>query len=287
VTIQCMALLLLIGSAVASTPAGTIIENRARLSYIDGATGKLVNIVSNISTISVAQYFDFSILAKHTIRPQAGSLVNLSHQLVNTGNAPDDYFLAAKALTSSGGSENDASGETSLAAIVVYHDLNGNGVVDADEPEINHTPVLAAGQSIDLVVQGVVPRGVLPGTSMLLEMSAKSLNTTTLIKSVVDETIIATNTVLDITKHSSPECRVALFPGDEVTHRVEIRNTGSAGIDGTALMINGQKQTGVVIKQPVPAHMQFSGFKQRNYACSTSLIMKILPIIYRCGMVSI
>ena len=128
-TIRCLALFFCFGVAVASTPAGTIIENRARLSYVDGATGKIVNIVSNISTISVAEYFDFSILAQHTIRPKAGAVVNLSHQLVNTGNATDDYFLFANALTSPGGSGPDNNALTTLEDVVVYHDLNGLSLI--------------------------------------------------------------------------------------------------------------------------------------------------------------
>ncbi len=270
-----MALLFCFGVAVASTPAGTIIENRARLSYVDGATGKIVNIVSNVSTISVAEYFDFSILAQHKIRPRAGAVVNLSHQLVNTGNAPDEYFLTTNALTSSGGSAPDHNAVATLEDVVVYHDLNGNGVVDPDEEPIIHTPELAAGKSIDLVIQGIVPRGVLPGTSMMLELSAKSSHTINLIKSVVDETIVAADTILDISKQSSPECRVALYPGDEVTQRVEISNTGSAGFDGTALMINGEKRIGVVVEQPVPEHMSFSRFSQRDYPTGAREVIRL------------
>lgn len=265
--------------ATAATSPGTMIQNQAELSYVDADTGETVNIVSNITTITVGQFFDFSLLAKHSVKSSAGEAVILSHQLVNTGNTTDSYFIGANPLstTLSGDQHKGPAGEyaLSLEQVSVYHDLNGNGVVDQGEPLITSISSLAPGQSIDIVVRSFMPSGALPGTSLLLEMTAKSLGSNAVFKSVFDEAIVDSGSVLKLQKMTVPECGVALFPNDQVTHKIDILNSGTSAPDGVKLMLGGSIVYGIVVEQIVPPNMAYQGFAGSAYATGAIAVVRL------------
>ena len=233
--------------AQALTAPGTSIQNRAELTYVDGASGEAVSVLSNLSLVSVGQYYDLSLQQDLRLRAQAGAVVSFPHVLTNTGNTPDSYRIFVSADTSADLAADDASPDQEqqspsdllqndsplpLANVAIYVDDNGNGLLDDGEPVLGTTRVLVPAESLNIVVLATVPAGVLPGSELSFQLHAESVGETSLSRFVTDVIDIETGPVINITKDTYPVCEVLLFPGDTVTHTLRVENTGSAAPAG-------------------------------------------------------
>ena len=234
--------------AAAPTPPGTTIQNRATLTYQDAATGELIEVVSNVATVSVGEYFSFLLLSEHQAGVEPGAIHSFSHQLGNVGNVDDGYTFTASS----------PDNESSFDIVAVRHDLNGNGVADADEPLVGNPVRLAPGESIDVVVEVSVLRTALPGTSQTLNLSVASESGN---QQTVSNTItVDTGAIFSLIKTAGPACHVPLFPGDSVTHEIEVTNAGSSPVSGQSLLLDGEKVNGVVVRQDIPELMRLTEF---------------------------
>lgn len=237
-------------AASSHTVPGTVIENRAELTYVNSDTGETILVKSNLATIAVGFYYSFSIESNRSVNAQTGEVVELAHRISNTGNTPDHYEL----------SDFFPDSEGRLADITIYHDLNRNGIVDAGEPEIEQALSLDAGRSIDLVMRGTVPDNATIGTTLRVGVSAKSGGSAGETRSNVDEVVVVTGAFLALQKTSSPQCGIALFPDDVVSHSVDIVNTGASNPHGIRIILDGELRTGIVVELVVPLHMVFDEF---------------------------
>lgn len=113
----------------AAAPAGSQIGNQASATYADGAAVTRT-VTSNTVITTVQQVASLSFTANGTKTVSAGGQVYYPHTIVNTGNGPDSFTLAAAPQAST----------FSFAAFVYYADANGDGV------PITTTGQLAAGQ---------------------------------------------------------------------------------------------------------------------------------------------
>ncbi|UCD92020.1 MAG: PKD domain-containing protein, partial [Methanobacteriota archaeon] len=80
----------------------------------------------------------------HDVETEPDNTLYFNHYLVNTG-LPDNYKLTAKS---------SHAWETHI-----YHDENGNGVLDPSEPEMYETPLLPNNASLYIIVTNLVPPG--------------------------------------------------------------------------------------------------------------------------------
>ncbi len=237
-------------------PPGTIIENRAELTYVNADTGETILVSSNLATIAIGHYYNFILRSNRSVSAQAGAVVELAHRISNGGNTVDQYELGIFTTDLN----------NSPASLDIYHDLDGNGLVDAGEPQLQQTSTLNPGESVDLVIRGVVPDNAAIGAVLQYGVSATSTGPDGETKSNIDEIQVVSGALLALEKTSSPQCSVALFPGDVVSQVIEVVNNGSTEPRGIRLVVDGELRTGVVVEQVVPSHMEFIEFLEPGTA---------------------
>lgn len=150
-----------------TTPAGTQIRNRASATYEDLSGNTFTSISNEVITV-VLPVYGVSILPDDSgetppVTPAmsqnaiGGQTVYYSYTLTNAGNDNDSFSLVPLL---------DAANTTmtlALSGVTIYHDVNGNGVVNAGEPAISAGGVpgnigpVAAGASVNLIVAYAVP----------------------------------------------------------------------------------------------------------------------------------
>jgi hypothetical protein len=155
------------------TPAGTNIRNRSSATYED-MTGNTFTSISNEVITVVLPVYGVSILPDDSGETPpatpalsqsvlAGQTVYFRYDLTNTGNDNDSYLLLATldvANTTLGIAATD---------ITIYHDLNGNGVVDVGEPIISSGGVpgnigpIASAATESIILAYAVPGGATAG----------------------------------------------------------------------------------------------------------------------------
>lgn len=148
---------LVTGIAVAAAPGGAILQNKVIATYSD-IGGKTYTAESNIVEISIREVRTATLTltdgAEQTVAMIPSSKVYSVHTLTNNGNVSETYTLAAANVT--GGDDT-----LDAAALKIYLDANGNGVLDGTE---GATPItsttLAAGASAKLIVESVLPAAV-------------------------------------------------------------------------------------------------------------------------------
>lgn len=143
------ALLFTAGTASALTGAGERIQNQATATYKD-ALGNDYTSQSNLASVEVKQVYFATLGSDQTRTVASNQTANFQHILTNTGNGEDTYTISVA---------NDVAGQTDsgdFSTLNVYVDANENGVVDAGEV-LAASLTLAAGESVSLVVAGLVP----------------------------------------------------------------------------------------------------------------------------------
>lgn len=158
-----------IAPAVAATAAGTLIKNLATVTYEDSA-GNQYSAQSNEAVITVKQVYKAELSSDSTKTATAGQMVYIQHTLTNNGNGADTYTLTA---TNDAGITDDLNS----TSVKVYRDLNGNGLVDAGEPEVTNV-TLAAGASAELVIAVAIPSNATSGQELGVILTATSANGT-------------------------------------------------------------------------------------------------------------
>lgn len=155
-------------SAHAAAPAAGInISNVASASYTD-STGNSKTVDSNIVTTTVLQVASFTLVSDQSPSASKNTKVSLSHTLTNTGNGSDTFAIAVQQNDTRDSNADDYD----FSGLVVYLDANKDGVPDSQTPVTNVT--LAAGQSVNLIVEGTTPSAIAAAALGKLTVSATS-----------------------------------------------------------------------------------------------------------------
>jgi uncharacterized repeat protein (TIGR01451 family) len=241
-----------------TTPAGTQIRNRSSATYED-LSGNAYTTTSNEVVTIVLPVYGISILPDDSgetppVTPAlsqnalAGLTVYYRYDLTNTGNDGDSFSLVPLV---------DAVNTTmTLAAanVTIYHDLNGNGVVNAGEPTISSGGVagvigpLASGASASLIVAYTVPVTAAAGEVAYVGVDGTSVgdagqndtrnyNLTT----VVNDAIMTANL------SAAPP---VVFEGNQITYSFSGTNTGNNNANGVNVASVGL--TGILIYDIIP-----------------------------------
>ncbi|MCK4349365.1 MAG: DUF11 domain-containing protein [Candidatus Krumholzibacteria bacterium] len=249
---------LLVSAAEAQTPAGTTIRNQASATFED-LIGNTYTTTSNEVTTVVLPVYGLSILPDDsgenpplvpalTQTAIPGQTVYFSYNLTNTGNDADSYTLAPllQAATTM---------LIGLGDITIYHDLNGNGVLDGGEPAISAGGVpgnigpIAAGTTVNLLVSYQVPAGAVAG-----EVAYAGIDGTSVGDGAQNDTrnyhltTVVSDATLTATKTGLP---VNIDPGNTITYTISGANVGNDIAHGVNLT-SIPALTGVLIYDIIP-----------------------------------
>ena len=229
----------------AAPTAGTSISNVASASYTD-STGNSKTVTSNFVTTTVLQVASFTLVSDQTKTANANGQVSLSHTLTNTGNGSDTFALAVAQNDTRDGSTDAYN----FSGLVVYLDANKDGVPDSQTPLTNVT--LAAGESVNVIVQATTPGAVAIAAAGKLTVSAtsslgnsgalpattgSSINKVTAtdkgdaVRWNVDTVTITQGAVISLTKSASVtaiDATQASTTAREVEYKLVYQNTGNS-----------------------------------------------------------
>lgn len=175
-----------------------------------------------------------------------GGSVLYQHTLTNIGNVTEGQTAGASTITIALADSLVGSGFTS----VVYHDVNGNGLIDAGEPIVpisGGTALLSSvkgtgitpGESIKLVVKVQAPIGAADGTTNVTTLTvttANDINSVTAPAAVAntDTTNVITGNLTIIKAQSVDggvtwtQANLTAKPGDQIRYKITVTNVGAA-----------------------------------------------------------
>jgi len=201
-------------SAWAATPAGTVIRNQASAVYTDD-TGREYTVTSNVVETLIEQVAGLELVQSQQLRSAPGAEVTFSHRLSNTGNGNDRYTLQVG---------NESGDSLDLDGLVIYLDLDQNGVADNDVP-VSISPWVPAGDDLYLVVSGTVPASANAGAASIITLSAASQFNTSVILSNSDTVFVDNGAIIEFSKSISTNSGVS--PSGPYTVTLQYQNTGS------------------------------------------------------------
>ncbi|MBU8921696.1 MAG: hypothetical protein KOO63_07730 [Bacteroidales bacterium] len=253
-----LALTLTAATAQAQTPAGTTIRNQASATFQD-AVGNTYTTTSNEVTTIVLPVYGVSVLPDDSgetppVTPALsqtaipGQTVYFSYNLTNTGNDADDFTIEPLLDAVS------SSMVIGLGDITIYHDLNGNGVLDGGEPAISAGGVpgnlgpVNPGTTVNLLVSYQVPPTAAAGELAYVGLQATSVG---------DGAQIDTRNYHLTTVVSDASLTAALSglpanvdPGNTITYSVTGSNVGTQDANGVTVATVGL--TGVLVYDIIP-----------------------------------
>ncbi len=158
-------------SLAAGTPAGTVIENTATVSFDVGGTPLSVD--SNTTTLTVDERIDVTVTVQSPQVLVAANDTNreLLFTVTNTGNGTETFQLAIDSVIAG----NDFDPVPAVPAI--YFDTDGSGdfnVGDQAYTPGSNDPVLLADESVDVFLVNDIPGTVLNGEIGRSELTATS-----------------------------------------------------------------------------------------------------------------
>lgn len=227
-------------------PAGTLIGNQAIANYT--VAGEIFSVTSNIVYTEVNPVYGVDIETDNTRVAFPGDTVAFTHEITNTGNVNDSYFLTTQI----------DSADSDLTSVTLYGDDDGDGVPNADPLTADTTPVLAPGESYRVIAIVQTADGTNAGTDTV-EILASSTGAiagaltqggfadisnnngfNAYQDSNLDTVTFSEDSIIDLTK----SVRLAdgsvrpYLPGDEVTIRLYYDNIGGAGSGAIRLTDN-------------------------------------------------
>ncbi len=253
-----LALLMIASSARAQTPAGTTIRNQASATFED-LIGNSYSTTSNEVTTIVLPVYGVSVMPDDSgetppVVPAMsqnaipGQTVYYSYTLTNTGNDNDSFDL----IPLLDGINTDMG--IALAGITIYHDINGNGVLDGGEPVISAGGVagtigpVAAGSAVSLLVSYQVPPMATAGQVAYVGVEATSIGDAGQIDTRnYHLTTVVSDAALTASLSGLP---ANVDPGNNVTYTVTGANVGNDVAHGVT--VGSVTLTGVLIYDILP-----------------------------------
>jgi len=232
-------------AALALTPPGTIILNRALILYQTADTEDTLQSISNATSVAVGHLYEFAVDNTHHLHVPAGVVAQFPHRVVNQGNTSDSYSFSFPGL--------DAS---SFITPVVYLDTNLNGKVDANEPAIDQTDELAPEETVDIVVTARVSHLLGSGQQIEFPFTVDSVKSDKS-QGHIDKVTVGSPGELAMSLRTFPECNAPLFVGDLITHSVDGYNSGVGELESVSYVVDGEVAGGLVMELAIAANTVF------------------------------
>lgn len=260
--------------ALALTPPGTVILNRASIFYEilsddSDETTESQQAISNATTVTVGKMYAFDVENTHNLHVAPGVVARFPHRLVNQGNTEDSYRFTFTGSDIAATPESDQSNglvssddpDSEFDTPIVFLDVNSNGRVEADEPILQHTELLSPGEFIDFIVTARVSATLQEGQQEEFRFTVESEQSDKT-RSVLDLVTVGSPGKLDITLNTEQSCGVPLFPNDLLSHTVQVSNSGFGAVDSATYNIDGNSRQGVIVEVPVTENTSFTGFDE-------------------------
>jgi len=231
----------------AATPVGTAIVNQAIMTYIDQATGELVELRSNTSNITVAKLAQFELLSSSDTQAYAGSRVVFLHTLSNLGNVDGRYALSVENLLADDGD---------LINLLLYVDVNQNGVIEPGEPIADAEVALEPGDALSLIVTGVVPPELKGEAEIQVELHARSIDTELAPQSNIDSVYVEPEADIELSLNSSTSCDQSVTTGDVINYQFLAKNITNTLPDTQTIILDGEAKDGVIMQVELPNALQ-------------------------------
>lgn len=152
--------------AATGVPAGVVIENTASATYTSNSVTQTID--SNTVSLRVDEVLDVALVSLESGAVPATTTAALRFNVTNTGNGPEAFVLTADPVVAG----NDFTATVTGLAI----DVNGNGVFDSgiDTALANGatSPLLAADDSLNLLVLVSIPAAAAPNATSRVQLSA-------------------------------------------------------------------------------------------------------------------
>ena len=254
-----IALFIFVGSTVAAeiTPPGTLIYNRAELSYLQvqsaeddvpaSESGLEVITVSNVVSVGVGYLYQYSVENTYQLTVEAGSTVQFPHRIINSGNALDRYEISFPGLDTAAFTDPE-----------VYLDLNHNGKVDSDEPLAATVTALNPGEYVDVIVAGRVSAEIAYGDVKEFRFSVSADNSSDV--AMLVNSVVVGSAAMNLTLATAPACSVSLYPGETVTHTVNAHKLEAESFNAWPYLVDNETVEGLVIQLPVASNLSYTGF---------------------------
>lgn len=226
--------------------AGQIIQNIAYASYevSDLQGGQLLRTTqSNAVNIEVAKFYGLELYPDQLKQVEAGSKVIWLNQVTNTSNT-DAWFDFKTASTNH------------LSNIKIYLDANQDGVFDISDTLVTDGLQLTPGQSIYLWVVADTSSQTPDEAKLELPLTAQ-----------IREEPVQKKTVKDPVQVFAPKLKIekavdqTLITADNQQHRLTytltVTNSASLPVVPSEITVDGQKQSWVVVEDPLPANTIF------------------------------
>lgn len=269
-----MLMLLISGLTLAAVPeAGTFIENRATVQFVDDATNQLVNIETNEVRAEVLPKEGVDIDAPVQISSVPGVEFCIPHQVANTGNASTQVSFAIQQVTG------DVFDPVSLR-VVIENDPS-NGV--ADSGEVSYSVVSGASTPfvdfdfedvLNVLVCAQVPQGQVSGddAELMLVATTAGLAADPATDEETDRVDVIAGADLQISIQAST---TSAEPGDVVGFTIDSQNVGNAPALPVTYTVDGQPDDLVLINFPIPANTTFDGLGD--------IPSSVVPLYHRVG----
>ena len=237
-------------------PADTLIRNVAEATYFNPSIGVRETIQSNEVVARVAPVPALDANGATTLRLSRGALEQFQFQVENTGNTVLE-------LSPSIGLAGDA---TTIEEATLYHDLDGNGVIDPQEPTLSpgDTLSLEMSEQANLIYAFEVSSGAGVGQSVNATLTATASSD---LSASVTSTLTITDTALELSKQQEVrfvEDRTSLI------YQLQLRNNSEQAIpaydavDGADILIDGAPAAGVLISDAVPLNTMFEAIEMQG-----------------------
>lgn len=191
----------------------TIISNMAIGEYTEEGSSVVQVSRSNLVQTTILPVYSMQLTADNNKNVAVGQTVYLPHTLTNNGNFADQYTL---------NSANLSGDNFDLTGLAIYLDANRDGLPDSATAITSYA--LEAGQSVGLLLGGVVPNTATNGQVARATITSNSANGATAVTNTDAVTVTNQSALVVRKKFSITETTT----GSAVTVRIDYQNFGAA-----------------------------------------------------------